>query len=67
VTCSVCGSVTTQICTDPTCYTNSPAHHPADRFKVVDAITQAAIKLGWLPIWAESGEQLVTLTVRPRT
>jgi hypothetical protein len=39
----------------------------ADRFAVVDAMTSAAIALGWLPIGAESGEGFVAVTVRPGT
>jgi hypothetical protein len=40
---------------------------PADRFVVVDEMTRAAIRLGWLPISAESSESLVAVTVRPAT
>ena len=40
---------------------------PADRFAVVEALTKAAIKLGWVPISAESNEKLIMITVRPRT
>jgi hypothetical protein len=40
---------------------------PADRFTVVDALTRAAIELGWVPISAESNEKLIMITVRPRT
>lgn len=43
-----------------------PQSPPADRFAVVDAMTQAAIKLGWLPISAESNAKLIMITVRPR-
>lgn len=39
---------------------------PADRFAVVDALTKAAIELGWLPISAESSDRMITITVRPR-
>jgi len=40
--------------------------HVADRFTVVDALTKAAIELGWLPISAESNAKLIMITVRPR-
>jgi len=40
---------------------------PADRFAVVDEMTRAAIRLGWLPISADSSENLVTVIVRPAT
>jgi hypothetical protein len=39
---------------------------PADRYELVDALTQLAISMGWLPILAESSDRMVAITVRPR-
>lgn len=36
----------------------------ADRFAVVEAMTRAAVELGWLPLFAESDDRRITVAVR---
>lgn len=46
-------------------YPVPPDQPPADRFAVIDAMTAAAVALGWLPMLAESSDRQVTVSVRP--
>jgi hypothetical protein len=39
---------------------------PADRYAVVEAMTKAAIALGWVPISADTNTKMITIIVRPR-
>ena len=45
---------------------DDPKLGAADRWAVVEAMTKAAIDLGWLPISADSNPKLIVISVRPR-
>lgn len=40
---------------------------PADQYAVVDALTKAAIELGWVPISTDTTDaRMITVVLRPR-